>query len=92
MAIYGNSGSGLDSSRAFRLVQKRVGEAGGEQVVDVQEMRTVAKRLRGWAQQIRHDAGLKGCPDRDAGLLDQSADQLEKSAAEIDRLRELISR
>jgi hypothetical protein len=64
------------------------------QMVDVQAMRTVAVRLRGWARQIRDDAGLtKNHPtaDLDAGLLDQAADQLEKSAAEIDRLRELIS-
>jgi hypothetical protein len=62
-------------------------------MVDVQEMRTVAKKLRGWAQQIRHDAGLTSYPtaDLDADLLDQAAEQLEKSAAEIDRLRELIS-
>lgn len=64
-------------------------------MVDVQAMRTIAARLRGRAQQIRGDAGLtKNHPtaDLDAGLLDQAADQLEKSAAEIDRLRELISR
>jgi hypothetical protein len=62
-------------------------------MVDVQEMRTVAERLRGCAQQIRHDSGLTSYPaaDLDAGLLDQAADQLEQSAAEIDRLRELIS-
>lgn len=62
-------------------------------MVDVQEMRTVAERLRGWAEQIRHDSRLTSYPtaDLDAGLLDQGADQLEKSAAEIDRLRELIS-
>jgi hypothetical protein len=66
-----------------------------QQMVDVQAMRTIAARLRGWAQQIRDDAGLtKNHPtaDLDAGLLDQAAHQLEKSAAEIDRLRELISR
>jgi hypothetical protein len=62
-------------------------------MVDVQQMRTVAERLRGWAQQIRHTASLTSYPtgDLDPGLLDQAADQLEKSAAEIDRLRELIS-
>ncbi len=63
-------------------------------MVDVQTMRTVAARLRGWAQKIRGDTNLtKNYPtaDLDAGLLDQAADQLEKSAAEIDRLRELIS-
>ncbi len=62
-------------------------------MVDVQETRIIAERLRGRAQQIRHDASLTSYPtaDLDAGLLDQAADQLEKSAAEIDRLRELIS-
>jgi hypothetical protein len=62
-------------------------------MVDVQGMRTVAVRLRGWAQQIRHDASLTSYPtaDLDAGVLDQATDQLEKSAAEIDRLREMIS-
>ena len=62
-------------------------------MVDVQEMRTIATKLRGWARQIRHDASMTNHPtaDLDAGLLDQAADQLEKSAAEIDRLRELIS-
>lgn len=62
-------------------------------MIDVQKMRAVAERLRGRAQQIRHDAGLTGSPtaDPDSGLLEQAADQLEKSAAEIDRLRELIS-
>lgn len=62
-------------------------------MVDVQEMRSVAERLRGRAQQIRHDAGVTGSPAADAetGLLEQAADQLEKAGAEIDRLRELIS-
>ncbi len=62
-------------------------------MVDVQEMRTTAARLRGRAGQIRHDAGTTNHPSarEDAGLFDQAADQLEKSAAEIDRLRELIS-
>lgn len=62
-------------------------------MVDVEEMRTVAKRLRGRAQQIRHNARLTShaIAPEDAGLLDQAADRLEKSAAEIDRLRELIS-
>ena len=62
-------------------------------MVDVQEMRTIAGRLRGWAQQIRRDAALisHATADVDAGLLDQAADRLEHSAAEIQRLRELIS-
>jgi hypothetical protein len=62
-------------------------------IVDIQEMRTTAARLRGWAQQIRHDASITTYPTapEDVGLLDQAADQLENSAAEIDRLRELIS-
>lgn len=63
-------------------------------MVDVQEMRTIADRLRTRARQIRQDARLTTCPtaDLDAGLLDQAADQLEKSGDEVDRLRELISR
>ena len=62
-------------------------------MVDVQEMRAVAKRLRKWAQQIRHDASITAYPtaSEEAGLLDEAAGQLERSAAEIDRLRELIS-
>ena len=69
------------------------GRAGDKPMVDVQELRTIATRLRGWARQIRHDASIKNYPTAglDAGLLDQAADQLERSAAEIDRLRELIS-
>ena len=63
-------------------------------MVDIQEMRTTAAKLRGWARQIRHDASVTNYPtaSEEAGLLDQAVDQLEKSAAEIDRLRELISR
>ena len=62
-------------------------------MVDVEEMRAVAKRLRGRAQQIRHDGPLTShaTAPEDAGLLDQAADRLETSAAEIYRLRELIS-
>ncbi|MDE1932965.1 hypothetical protein [Bradyrhizobium sp.] len=62
-------------------------------MVDVQEMRSVAERLRGRAQQIRHDTGVTGsrAADAETGLLEQAADQLEKAGAEIDRLRELIS-
>ena len=69
------------------------GRAGDKPMVDVQELRTTATRLRGWARQFRHDASIKNNPTAgfDAGLLDQAADQLERSAAEIDRLRELIS-
>ncbi len=63
-------------------------------MVDVQEMRAIADRLRTMARQIREDARLRGnsSADLDAGLLDQAADQLEKSGDEVDRLRELISR
>jgi len=62
-------------------------------MLDIQEMRTVAAGLRGRARQIRQDANTTNYPtaDLDAGLLEKAADQLEKSAAEIDRLRELIS-
>jgi hypothetical protein len=62
-------------------------------MVDIQEMRATAAKLRELARQIRLDASIKNDPtaDLDAGLLNQAADQLEKSAAEIDRLRELIS-
>ncbi len=67
-------------------------EAGDDPMVDVQQTRATAARLRGWAQKIRHDTGLTNpTADLDVGLLDQAADELEKSAAEIDRLRELIS-
>ena len=59
-------------------------------MVDVQQMCTLAQMLRGRAQQIR-DVGSSPSADLDARLLDQAADQLENSAAEIDRLRELIS-
>ena len=60
-------------------------------MVDVQQMRTLAQMLRGRAQQIR-DVGSSRSADLDARLLDQAADHLEKSAAEIDRLRELVVR
>lgn len=63
-------------------------------MVDVREMRAIAERLRTRARQIRQDVRLAAHPtaDLDAGLLDQAADQLEKSGDEVDRLRELISR
>lgn len=61
-------------------------------MVDVQEMRTVAEKLRRLAQQLRHNASLTKTADLDSDLLDQAAAQLENSGAEIDRLRELISR
>ena len=56
-------------------------------------MLNIAKKLREWAQQIRRDDNLAGhtTAKEVAGLLDQAADGLEKSAAEIQRLRELIS-
>ena len=62
-------------------------------MVDVPEMHNIAKKLREWAQQIRRDDASAGyaAAKEDAGLLDQAADRLEKSAAEIERLRELIS-
>jgi hypothetical protein len=62
-------------------------------MIDIQEMRTTAARLRERVRQIRHDANVANYPaaPEDAGLLDQAAAQLETSAAEIDRLRELIS-
>ncbi len=62
-------------------------------MVDVPEMLNIAKRLREWAQQTRRDNDSAGyaTAKEDAGLLDQAADQLEKSAAEIERLRELIT-
>ena len=53
-------------------------------MVDIQEMRTTAASLRGWARQIRQDASITNYPTapEDAGLLEKAADQLEKSAAE----------
>ena len=62
-------------------------------MVDVPEMCNIAKKLREWAQQIRRDDNSAGyaTAKEDAGLLDQAADRLEQSAAEIERLRELIS-
>jgi hypothetical protein len=62
-------------------------------MVDVPEILNIAKRLREWAQQIRRDAGSVSyaTAEEDAGLLDRAADRLEKSAAEIERLRELIT-
>jgi hypothetical protein len=62
-------------------------------MVNVPEMLDIAKKLRGWAQQIRRDDASAGhaTAKEDAGLLDQAADRLEKSAAEIQRLRELIT-
>ena len=62
-------------------------------MVDVPEMLSIAKRLREWAQQIRRDAASisYATAEEDAGLLDRAADQLEQSAAEIERLRELIT-
>ena len=61
------------------------------QMVDVQKTRTRAEKRRGRAQLIR-DVGSSPSADLDAALLDRAADQFEKSAAEVDRLRELISR
>ena len=61
-------------------------------MVDVQQMRAVPSvRQRAW--QIMQDARVISYPtaDLDAGLLNEAADYVEKSAAEIDRLRELIS-
>jgi hypothetical protein len=57
-------------------------------MVDVQKIRIVAEKLRGRSQQIKDSYPTA---DLDAALLHQAAEQLEKSAAEIDRLRELIS-
>ena len=60
-------------------------------MVDIQELRTTAARLREWARRMRQDAANYPTDPDEAGLLSQAADQMEKSGAEIDRLRELIS-
>jgi len=62
-------------------------------MVEVQQMRAIAGQLRERAQQITREARTTNysSPDLDAGLLNEAADHIERSAAEIDRLRELIS-
>ena len=62
-------------------------------MVDVQQMRAIVGQLRERARQIMHEVRTTSHPtaDFDASLFNEAADHLEKSAAEIDRLRELIS-